>query len=98
MEDDVYEMISKKLILDDCKTVFSIIKNIDDKEYSPVFYLQSITYLSFLCNGILDFYNINNVEEINIKETNLKKIINTMRAKVKMYSENKFKPKKVLKI
>lgn len=94
MEDDIYKKISKQLLLEDCQSVFSLFEQIKNEDYSPIFILQAVTYLSFLCNGILDFYNIKYVEEINVKEESIKKIINDMRIKVKLYSEDNAKPKK----
>ncbi|MBY6930655.1 hypothetical protein [Clostridium botulinum] len=94
MENNIYENLSKKLLLKDCESVFLLYKYIEHKEYKQVFYLQVIPYFSFLCKGILDFYNVKSIEEINIKDKNINNTINNMRIKVKLYSEDKAKPKK----
>lgn len=87
LDTDIYEKISRKLLLNDCETFFSIFHELKGKEYESIFYLQVIPYMSMLCVGILDFYSINSFEENNIKDKNLKKLIMNMRIKVKLYSE-----------
>ncbi|MCU9816459.1 hypothetical protein [Paraclostridium sp. AKS73] len=94
MVNNIYENISKQLILEDTESALNIFYSLRNKNYEPIFWLQSIPYFSFLCGGILDFYNINNIEEITIKDNNIKKIISSMRIKTKLYSEGKSKPKK----
>lgn len=94
MINNIYENISKQLILEDTESALHIFYTILNKNYAPVFWLQSIPYFSFLCESILNFYDINNIEEIEIKDNNIKKIISSMRIKTKLYSERKSKPKK----
>ncbi|MGL5479159.1 MAG: hypothetical protein ACRDCB_09005 [Clostridium sp.] len=89
---NIYNEISKQLLLDDCESALSLIDYVKYKDYEVVFYMQMMPYFSYLCNSILKFYDFKNKDKINIKDKNVATIISNMRLKLKLYSERKTKP------
>lgn len=97
MEQEIYDRIYRSLLRDDWESALKLVNNIKGKEYEDIFYLQMIPYFSFLCKGILEFCESNNLVGIIIDDKNTEKIMANMRVKIKLYSEKKTRPIKSAK-
>lgn len=85
----IYDYINIKLITQDCEFNYKLLKFMNENENEDnlsIFHMQYTPYLSFLCNGILDFLNIKNSNQY-IDDIEVARLIKKNRAKVKMYCD-----------
>lgn len=82
---DIYDEISKNLILNDCQTLEKIIEYLKGKEYDSIFCMGVMPYFAMCSEGILKFFEgKSDYDSINV---NYGKLIKNIRSKIKMYND-----------